>query len=99
MHVHAQAAGVGADPQAAPKAGPAKGVAPGSFLDLLLRTVDKTTSRGLTDHEIANQAPRSFLHLILADGPPRNVKRPGRCLSLASGAGNMKEGANPGVCS
>lgn len=32
-----------------------KGVAPGSFMDLLLRSTDKTTSKGLTDYEIANQ--------------------------------------------
>ncbi len=97
--VLAQAAGAGADAQGAPKPGPAQRVAPGSFLDLLLRTVDRTSSRGLTNHEIANQAPRPFLHLILADGPPRNVERPGRCLSLAQDAGNVKEGADPGVCS
>lgn len=32
-----------------------KGVAPGSFMDLLLRSTDKTTGKGLTDYEIANQ--------------------------------------------
>ena len=33
------------------------GVAPGSFLDLLMRASDRTTGRGFTDMEIANQVP------------------------------------------
>ena len=33
-----------------------RGVAPGSFLDLLMRATDRTTGRGFTDTEIANQA-------------------------------------------
>ena len=33
-----------------------KGVAPGSFLDLLMRTKDRTTGRGFTDVELAAQA-------------------------------------------
>lgn len=33
------------------------GVAPGSFLDLLMRGSDRTTGRGFTDMEIANQVP------------------------------------------
>ena len=32
-----------------------KGVAPGSFLDLLMRTKDRTTGRGFTDVELAAQ--------------------------------------------
>ena len=32
-----------------------KGVAPGSFLDLLMRTKDRTTGRGFTDVELASQ--------------------------------------------
>ena len=32
-----------------------RGVAPGSFIDLLLRSTDRTTGKGLTDYEIANQ--------------------------------------------
>lgn len=40
-----------------PKEGTARrGVAPGSFLDLLMRATDRTTGRGFTDTEIANQA-------------------------------------------
>ena len=43
-----------------PKAGKGgdarRGVAPGSFLDLLMRATDRTTGRGFTDLEIANQA-------------------------------------------
>lgn len=33
-----------------------KGVAAGSFLDLLMRATDKTTGAGFSDIEIANQA-------------------------------------------
>ena len=33
-----------------------RGVAPGSFLDLLMHATDRTTGRGFTDLEIANQA-------------------------------------------
>lgn len=32
-----------------------RGVQPGSFIDLLMRAKDKTTGRGFTDMEIANQ--------------------------------------------
>ncbi|KAK9827982.1 hypothetical protein WJX81_005128 [Elliptochloris bilobata] len=32
-----------------------RGVAPGSFLDLLMRAADRTTGRGFTDLEVANQ--------------------------------------------
>ena len=40
-----------------PKGGTARrGVAPGSFLDLLMRATNRTTGRGFTDTEIANQA-------------------------------------------
>ena len=45
--------------QGGPKAGKEgtarRGVAPGSFLDLLMRATDRTTGRGFTDLEIANQ--------------------------------------------
>ena len=92
VHARAQAAGAGADARAMPKAGPAQGVAPGSFLDLLLRTVDKTTSRGLTDHEIANQAPRPYLPLVHANGGPWQCCWPRRCVSLAQGAWERKRG-------
>ena len=43
-------------PRDAEGAGPRRGVAPGSFLDLLARASDRTTGRGFTDMEIANQA-------------------------------------------
>jgi len=39
-------------------AGPRRGIAPGSFLDLVMRARDRTTGRGFTDLEIANQARR-----------------------------------------
>ena len=32
-----------------------RGVQPGSFIDLLMRAKDKTTGKGFTDMEIANQ--------------------------------------------
>lgn len=41
-----------------------RGVAPGSFLDLLMRATDRTTGRGFTDTEIANQA-RTRAMLVL----------------------------------
>lgn len=32
-----------------------RGVLPGSFLDLMMQAVDKTTGQGFTDYEIVNQ--------------------------------------------
>ena len=61
---HAAPAGERAASPAAAQGGPGgakegtarRGVAPGSFLDLLMRATDRTTGRGFTDTEIANQA-------------------------------------------
>ena len=38
-----------------------KGVAPGSFIDLLMRSKDRTTGQGFTDLEIANQVEPALL--------------------------------------
>ena len=64
---HAAPAGEHAAPDTAAEGGPEgategtarRGVAPGSFLDLLMRATDRTTDRGFTDTEIANQARSS----------------------------------------
>ena len=47
-----------------------KGVAPGSFLDLLMRAKDRTTGRGFTDLELANQVlcGGELLSLLLDGG-------------------------------
>ena len=49
-----------------------RGVQPGSFIDLLMRAKDKTTGRGFTDMEIANQvcAPRPVRKLDVAATTP-----------------------------
>jgi len=60
-------------------AGPRRGIAPGSFLDLVMRARDRTTGHGFTDLEIANQAR----HLLVRPLPGRFGGRlAGACGSL-----------------
>ena len=58
-----------------PKEGTARrGVAPGSFLDLLMRATDRTTGRGFTDMEIANQARARAWPFTVAEHLNLNLK-------------------------
>ena len=66
-----------------------RGVQPGSFIDLLMRAKDKTTGRGFTDMEIANQ--------VCAEPPAKKLEAAAMTQG-PSAARNVSHTANICLC-